>query len=177
MAGKKPTSSCPNWQILLGEYALGTIGERDRARLEVHLASCPACRRALAATEKLYEFMAGYELAQASPSLATKVADALRREMPARAPVAAPIPRPAAEPVAAPTPEYEPRRAGKPWWRVPAFVTALGTAAAAATVAVLYFKVWAPGQEPGTEEALSGRYPEALAAKSAAPPSAAASHP
>jgi anti-sigma factor RsiW len=29
---------------LLGEYLDGTLGQRDRQRLEAHLGTCPACR-------------------------------------------------------------------------------------------------------------------------------------
>jgi len=146
---KTKTSDCPNWQILLGEYALGTIGERDRARLERHLAGCRTCTRALADTRGLYGFLSAAELATPSPSLAAKVEAALRRETDfAAARVTAPAParpRDEARPAPVAAAAVEKRRA---WWRVPAWVPALGTVGAVVVVAMIYFKVFTPGGKP-----------------------------
>jgi hypothetical protein len=138
---QKPT--CPNWQILLGEYVLGTIAERDRARLEGHLARCRRCRRALAETEDMYRLLGDFDLAKAGPFFAAKVDRAIK----GKAGVAE-----AAESAT---------RARTGFWgrlRAPAFISA-AAAAAAIVVGVLYVKVWLPGasdqvEGPGAPAAL-----------------------
>jgi hypothetical protein len=141
---KKPT--CPNWQILLGEYVLGTITERDRARLEDHLSRCRRCRRALAETEDMYRLLGDFELAKANPFFAAKVERALTGE----AGVAG-----TAEAAA------EPRNWFRGWLRAPAFISA-AAAAAAIVVGVLYVKVWMPGSsEPIERPPAKGAVPPA----------------
>jgi hypothetical protein len=125
MGKEKEKSSCREWQILVGERALGTINERDRASLERHLAGCPRCRQALAETERMYRLMEGFELAKAKPFLAAKVERALRGEGAAG----------------------EPEKAAFPLWRwlrAPAFAPVAAAVSAAVVVGVLYFNVWAP---------------------------------
>ncbi|HUU57001.1 MAG TPA: zf-HC2 domain-containing protein, partial [bacterium] len=143
---QKPT--CPNWQILLGEYALGTIGERDRARLEGHFGRCRRCRRALAETEKMYRLLGDFELAKAGPFFTAKVERAVRGE--------------AGEAEAARS-RTGARTGFRGWLRTPAFISAAAAAAAAIVVATLYVKVWLPG---ASERA------EAPAAPAAVPPAA-----
>src|SRR3954447_25826079 len=38
------TESCREWRETLGAYALGHLGEEERASLEAHLEGCPECR-------------------------------------------------------------------------------------------------------------------------------------
>jgi hypothetical protein len=38
------TESCREWRESLGAYALGQLGEDERASLEAHLEGCPGCR-------------------------------------------------------------------------------------------------------------------------------------
>lgn len=125
MGNEEEKSACRKWQILVGERALGTINERDRAPLERHLAGCPRCRQALAETERMYRLMEGFELAKAEPLLAAKVERALRGEATAGKPGRAPLPL---------------RR----WLRAPAFAPVAAAVSAAIVVAVLYFNLWAP---------------------------------
>ena len=126
---KKRKPTCPNWQILLGEYVLGTIAERDRARLERHLARCRRCRRALAETENMYRLMGDFDLAQAGPFFAAKVDRAVKGAAPEEEAVESPAKT----------------RAGLwGWLRAPAFISA-AAAAAAIVIGVLFVKVWLPG--------------------------------
>jgi hypothetical protein len=142
MGKEKEKSACRKWQILVGERALGTINERDRASLERHLAGCRRCRQALAGTERMYRLMEGFELAKAEPLLAARVERALRGEAAAG----------------------KPEKAASPLWRwlrAPAFAPVAAAVSAAIVVGVLYFNVWAPG---------APRPAEAPAARKAAPP-------
>jgi anti-sigma factor RsiW len=128
-------SACRKWQIILGEYVLGTVDERDRARLERHLGRCERCRRELAEMEGMYRLLGDFELAKPEPFFAAKVARAVRSEAEAAA--------------AAPT--YEGAFAGlRRWMRRPAVASAVAAASVAAVAAVLYVKVWLPraSQEP-----------------------------
>jgi len=144
MAKEEEKSACRKWQILVGEQALGTINERDRASLERHLAGCRRCRQALAETERIYRLMEGFELAKAEPSFAARVERAVRSEAAAGKPEKAPFPL-------------------WRWLRAPAFAPAAAAVSAAIVVGVLYFSVWAPSApEPG----------EAPAARKVAPPAA-----
>lgn len=43
------TESCREWRESLGAYALGQVGEEERASLEAHLEGCSACRAEAAA--------------------------------------------------------------------------------------------------------------------------------
>lgn len=131
----KKKSTCPNWQILLGEYVLGTIAERDRARLEGHLARCRRCRRALAETEDMYRLLGDFELATAGPFFGAKVERAIRAEAGVK------------EAVEGAT---KTRTGFWGWLRAPAYISA-AAAAAAIVVGVLYVKVWLPG-DPGQVE-------------------------
>ncbi len=38
------TESCREWQVSLGAYALGHLGEEERIALKAHLDGCPECR-------------------------------------------------------------------------------------------------------------------------------------
>lgn len=128
-------SACRKWQIILGEYVLGTVDERDRARLERHLRRCERCRRELAEMEEMYRLLGDFELAKPEPFFAAKVARAVRNEAEAAA--------------AAPT--HEGAFAGlRRWMRRPAVASAVAAASVAAVAAVLYVKVWLPraSQEP-----------------------------
>jgi len=141
---QKPT--CPNWQILLGEYALGTIAERDRARLEGHLARCGRCRRALAETEDMYRLMGDFELAKAGPFFGAKVERALKGEAGKAE---------AAESAAGPRTWF------RGWLRAPAYISA-AAAAAAIVIGVLYVKVWLPGASEQAEgPSIKGAVPPA----------------
>ena len=125
MANEEEKSACRKWQILVGEQALGTINERDRASLERHLAGCRRCRQAHAETERMYRLMAAFELAKAEPSFAASVERALRSEAAAG----------------------KPEKASFPLWRwlrAPAFAPVAAAVSAAIVVGVLYFNVWAP---------------------------------
>ena len=73
-------SACRKWQIILGEYVLGTVDERDRARLERHLRRCESCRRELAEMEEMYRLLGDFELAKPGSFFAAKVARAVRDE-------------------------------------------------------------------------------------------------
>jgi hypothetical protein len=126
---QKHKPPCRSWEILLGEYALGTIRERDRARLEEHLGRCARCRRALAETEEVYRLLADFELAKPGPFFAAKVDRAMKSA--------------AGEEAA----EGRRARVRAGLWgrlRAPAFVSAAAAAAAAIVAAVLYVKVWLP---------------------------------
>ena len=48
MSGKEPTAACPEREPDLEACLLGTLDGLRRSRLEGHLDTCPACRRALA---------------------------------------------------------------------------------------------------------------------------------
>lgn len=145
---EKHKPKCPNWQILLGEYALGTISERDRARLEGHLARCRRCRRALAETEDMYRLLGDFELAKAGPFFAAKVERAIKREAGVTATAGS---------------AARARSWFRGWLRAPAYISAAAAAAAAIVVGVLYVKVWMPG---------SAEQIEGPATKGAVPPAA-----
>jgi len=165
MTTKKKTKQCPNWQILLGEYTLGTIDARDRVRLERHLSACRRCRRALGEMEALYQLMGPFQLARPARSFRGRLAAAVQKET-------APAPRaPVAEGRTAVA------RPARRWWRIPAFASAFATAA---IVLILFFKVWAPfapapevpitAAPPATEEvAPAAEGPVVPPAKSPAP--------
>jgi hypothetical protein len=146
--GQKRQPTCRNWQILLGEYVLGTIAERDRARLEKHVAGCRRCRRALAETEKIYRLLDDVELAPAGPFFAAKVARAWKEE--------AGVAEAAADGAKARTPFWNRLRA-------PAFISAAAAAAAALLAVTLYVKVWRPdgAEPPGVPTARTGEPPAA----------------
>jgi hypothetical protein len=177
MANEEEKSACRKWQILVGEQALGTIKERDRASLERHLAGCRRCRQALAETERMYRLMAAFELAKAEPFLAGRVERALRSEAAAGKPEKAPFPL-------------------WRWLRAPAFAPVAAAVSAAVVVGVLYFNVWAPGapepgeaptarkvapppekEDPPAAEETRAAIPEERRARGPAPPSAEAAAP
>lgn len=166
---KKKKYKCPYRQILLGEYALGTASPEDRRRVERHLATCRACRRALAETQRVYGLIRPFALAQPAPGFGDRLDVALeqklgwdkpKREMPTVPADLEPIITPALplEPVAAPArpaaalepveeltaPAVSERRAARRRWlfgRWRAWAAAFGTAAAAAVVAIVFFKI------------------------------------
>jgi len=134
---------------LIGEYALGSIAPGDRARLERHLAACGACRRALEETQRLYGLLRPFELARPTAAFAARLDAALKHQLVAGDEA---LLTPAPDiPTAAPSAPAagEPTPARRPWRRWPVFAAAFGTAAAAATLAALYFKVgmFAPAPE------------------------------
>ncbi|NIT37405.1 MAG: hypothetical protein GTN49_13065 [candidate division Zixibacteria bacterium] len=142
MGNDEKKRACRKWQILVGERALGTISERDRAPLERHLAGCRRCRQALAETERMYRLMEGFELAKAGPFFAARVERALRDEAAAGKRERAPFPL-------------------WRWLRAPAFAPVAAAVSAAIIVGVLYFNVWAPS---------APKPAEAPAARKVAPP-------
>jgi hypothetical protein len=156
MKSETTTNKCRNWQIILGEYVLGTVGERDRARLERHLARCESCRRQLAETEKIYRFLGDFELARPGPFFAAKVAGAVRGEAEARNGQ----PGTAAETALA--------AVGR-WVLRPAFVGAAAAASVAVVAAVLYVKVWLPRTAPEAGIPVAGGVSETKIYLSAAP--------
>ncbi len=129
MESEANNNACRKWQIILGEYVLGTVDERDRARLERHLARCERCRRELAETEKMYRLLGDFELAKPGPFFAAKVARAVRDEAEAAA--------------AAPPLERALAGLGRAVRR-PAVASAVAAASLAVVAAVLYVKVWLP---------------------------------
>lgn len=131
MKSETTTNKCRNWQIILGEYVLGTIAERDRVRLERHLARCESCRRQLAETEKMYGLLADFELAKPGPFFAAKLAGAVRSEAETRTDL---YDAPAEKALAG----------VRRWLLKPAFVGAAAAAGVAVVAAVLYAKVWLP---------------------------------
>jgi anti-sigma factor RsiW len=151
--------SCRKWQIILGEYVLGTIDERDRARLERHLARCPRCRRDLVQTEKTYQLLGPFELAKPGPYFAAKLSRAVQREAEA----------------AAPGTTGERARAGlRRWLRTPALASAVAAASVAIVATVLYVKVWLPHVPEGVEVPAAGKVASAARAEKAAELTAAA---
>jgi hypothetical protein len=123
-------NACRKWQIILGEYVLGTAAERDRVRLERHLRRCESCRRELAEMEEMYRLLGDFELAKPGPFFAAKVDRALRDEAtgataaaPARQGIVAGVSR---------------------WMHRHAVASALTAASVATVAAVLYVKVWMP---------------------------------
>lgn len=133
---------CRKWHILLGEYALGTIDERDRARLERHLARCPRCQRDVVEIEKTYRLLGDFELAKPAPFFAARVTSALQRE--AQAAVGGTA--------------AERGRAGlRRWWRTPAFASAIAAASVAAVATVLFVKVWLPHPPEGVDLPTAGK--------------------
>lgn len=129
MESEAKNNACRKWQIILGEYVLGTADERDRAPLERHLSRCERCRRELAETEKMYRLLGDFELAKPGPFFAAKVARAVRDEAAA----------------AAPGPVYGRALAGLGRAvRRPAVASAVAAASVAVVAAVLYVKVWLP---------------------------------
>ncbi len=135
MKNETTTDKCRNWQIILGEYVLGTVDERDRARLERHLARCESCRRQLAETEKMYRLLGDFELAKPGPFFAAKVAGAVRSEAEARS-------------ARRGTPAETALAAFRRWVLRPAFAGAAAAAGVAVVAAVLYVKVWLPRTAP-----------------------------
>lgn len=129
MESETEKSACRKWQIILGEYVLGTVGERDRGRLERHLSRCDRCRRELAEMEEMYRLLGDFEPAKPGPFFAAKVAHAVRNEAEAAAPGAM----------------DEGALAGlRRWMRRPAVASAVAAASVAAVTAILYVKVWLP---------------------------------
>ncbi|MGD8719309.1 MAG: zf-HC2 domain-containing protein [Candidatus Zixiibacteriota bacterium] len=154
---KNKKTQCPNWQILLGEYALGIIEERDRVRLERHLKQCRRCRNALAKTQKMYALLGEFEPAGPEASFAATLDETLREEVGigwVETPVeATPEPEAVAPVETAPEitrrPEAEPRREKArgwiwDWLRKPAFVSVAAAATLAVVATVLYVEVWLP---------------------------------
>jgi anti-sigma factor RsiW len=129
MESETKKSACRKWQIILGEYVLGTVDERDRGRLKRHLSRCDRCRRELAEMEEMYRLLGDFELAKPGPFFAAKVAHAVRNETEAAAPGAM----------------DEGALAGlRRWMRRPAVASAVAAASIAAVAAILYVKVWQP---------------------------------
>jgi len=129
MESETEKSSCRKWQIILGEYVLGTVDERDRGRLERHLSRCDRCRRELAEMEEMYRLLGDFEPAKPGPFFAAKVAHAVRKETEAAAPGAM----------------DEGALPGlRRWMRRPAVASAVAAASIAAVTAILYVKVWLP---------------------------------
>jgi|GEM_PF-2052742 len=153
MENKLKIRSCRKRQILLGEYVLGTIGERDRARFERHLARCARCRRDLVETEKTYRLLGNFELAKPGPFLAAKVARAVGREAQAAVPG-----------ITGERARADVRR----WLRTPAFATVLAAASVAVVATVLYIKVWLPRAPEGVEGPAAGKVASAAKAEKAA---------
>lgn len=129
METEAKNNACRKWQIIIGEYVLGTVEERDRARLERHLGRCEACRRELAEMEEMYRLLGDFELAEPEPFFAAKVERAVRDE--------------AEEAAAAPAREGFVAGLGG-WMRRHAVASALTAASVATVAAVLYVKVWLP---------------------------------
>ncbi|MEE8640704.1 MAG: zf-HC2 domain-containing protein, partial [bacterium] len=129
MESEPKKSACRKWQIILGEYVLGTVDERDRARLERHLARCERCRRELAETEKMYRLLGDFELAKPGPFFAAKVARAVRG---------------GAEAVAPEPADERPLAGFGRWMRRPAVASAVAAASLAVVAAVLYVNIWLP---------------------------------
>ncbi len=129
MESEAKKSACRKWQIILGEYVLGTVDERDRVRLERHLARCERCRRELAETEKMYRLLGDFELAKPGPFFAAKVARAVRG---------------GAEAVAPGPAEERPLAGFGRWMRRPAVASAVAAASLAVVAAVLYVNIWLP---------------------------------
>jgi hypothetical protein len=156
MKNEKTPDKCRNWQIILGEYVLGTVDERDRARLERHLTRCESCRRQLAETEKMYRLLGGFELAQPGPFFAAKVAGAVRSESEARSTRAG---------ASAETALGAFRR----WMFRPAFVGAAAAAGVAVVAGVLYVKVWLPRAAPEAAIPVAGGISETKSDLNATP--------
>lgn len=129
MESEAKKSACRKWQIILGEHVLGTVDERDRARLERHLARCEHCRGELAETEKMYRLLGDFELAKPGPFFAAKVARAVRG---------------GAEAVAPGPADERPLAGLGRWMRRPAVASAAAAASLAVVAAVLYVKIWLP---------------------------------
>jgi hypothetical protein len=154
MESEAKKSACRKWQIILGEYVLGTVDERDRARLERHLARCERCRRELADTEKMYRLLGDFELAKPGPFFAAKVARAVRG---------------GAEAVAPGPADEKPLAGLGRWMRRPAVASAVAAASLAVVAAVLYVKVWLPRAPQELVTPMAGEVAPAAGKLDAAP--------
>lgn len=150
MGSEVKKRSCRKWHILLGEYALGTIDERDRARFERHFAQCPRCRRDLVEIEKTYRLLGNFELAKPAPFFAARVNRAVQSEAQA----------------AGGGITGERGRAGlRRWLPAPAFASAIAAASVAAVAAVLFVKVWLPRGPEGVDVPAVGKVAPAAKAE------------
>ena len=111
MSGKEPTAACPEREPDLGAYLLGTLDRLRRSRVEGHLDTCPACRRALA--EARAGLQALRALAEApAPFLCSEVPDVEERHDDVRAGGALPATAPAGgrDGISSASGEVRPRR-------------------------------------------------------------------
>ena len=111
MSGKEPTAACPQREPDLEACLLGTLEGSRRSRMEAHLDTCPACRRALA--EARVGLQALRALAEApAPFLCNEVADAeeRHRDVPAGRALPATAPGDGRDGIGSTSGEARPRR-------------------------------------------------------------------
>jgi anti-sigma factor RsiW len=73
-------SSCGDFGGMIARAADGALADSDRARLDVHLDACPACRDALAAQVETRALLAARLPVEASPAFRVRVRQAIERD-------------------------------------------------------------------------------------------------